>query len=54
MLENLELESDDNYGLLIDNAKVAVIDSTFTGKGLNGANIGLIPKNFEGNYHLQV
>ncbi len=41
MLENLELESDDNYGLLIDNAKVAVIDSTFTGKGLNGANIGL-------------
>ena len=40
-LENLELESDDNYGLLIDNAKVAVIDSTFTGKGLNGANIGV-------------
>ena len=40
-LENLELESDDNYGLLIDNAKAAVFNSTFTGKGLNGANIGV-------------
>ena len=40
-LEDLELESDDNYGLLIDNAKAAVFNSTFTGKGLNGANIGV-------------
>lgn len=38
---DIYFESDNNYGLLIDNAKVAVIDSTFTGKGLNGANIGL-------------
>lgn len=41
MLEDLELESDDNYGLLIDNAKAAVFSSEFTGKGLNGANIGV-------------
>lgn len=40
-LHDLDLISDDNYGLLADNVKMTISECRFMGKGLNGANIGL-------------